>query len=184
VRVRNPALAVCLLGFVVFNAQAQQKYLEEIRPSSEWKAWWHEAEQCIGRKLDINQVTFYIVHDTAFVMRGMLWVGWSDPFTREVFVTADSVRSKKYMQHEFAHQFMDRAGHPENPFITCGWSYYTPTPPDSDQRLQRNPIRQKKSLLRGPEIRLPHCFAIQISSNDGINMNPYMRERSGNGRKT
>ena len=44
-------------------------YVERVNPSLEWILWWHEAEECIGQKLDIDEITFYVVNDTVFCGR-------------------------------------------------------------------------------------------------------------------
>jgi len=100
----------------------KEHYVEQVQPSPEWIDWWHEAEECIGQKLDINKVAFYVVNDELFVARGILQVEWSNPFEREIYIVANLIDNESLMQHAFAHQFMDGPGHLEHPFKTCGWS--------------------------------------------------------------
>lgn len=103
---------------------ADRPYVERVNPSPEWILWWHEAEECIGQKLDINEITFYVVNDTVFVAEWKLHISWSDPVAREVYLVADLTGNKTYMQHVFAHQFLNKRGHPDHPFKTCGWNIF------------------------------------------------------------
>ena len=118
------------LSFSLSQAlKAQQHYidqsrLEKINPSLEWILWWHETEECMGKKLDIEEVSFYVVNNTVFPMEGRLQISWSDPAAREVYLVADLTGNKTYMQHAFAHQFLNKRGHPDHPFKTCGWNIF------------------------------------------------------------